>query len=310
MAVVSASEHELVADGVGLVDRSERGKLLLTGAEAAEFLQGQLTNDIEALETGEGCYACLLTHKGKIRADARVLRGPDWLRLDTEAAGLAIMARTVKMYSIGRDVSFADETAERAILSLLGPGARDALDAAPGEHEHAWVEGEHGLYVATDLGVDVLCPAAEVEEVRNALGVPEISEDTAECLRIESGRPRHGRELTEEVIPQEAGINDRAVSFEKGCYVGQETVARLFYKGKPNRHLRGVRLSAPVQPGDSIDLDGRRLGEIGSACVSPVHGPIGLALVRREAGPGDAVTVSADATPAEILGLPFALAAA
>lgn len=308
--MISASEYALVTEGVGLLDRSERGKLLLSGAEAAEFLQGQLTNDVEALEPGEGCYALLLTHKGKIRADARVLRGPDWLRLDTEAGGLATLARTVKMYSIGRDVRFADETADRALLSLLGPGAREALDVAPEDREHAWVEGEHGLYVATDLGVDVLCPSANAQRVREALGVPEVSEATAECLRIESGRPRHGRELTEDTIPQEAGINDRAVSFEKGCYVGQETVARLFYKGKPNRHLRGLRLSAPAEPGDPIDLDGKRVGEIGSACVSPALGPIALALVRREAGPGAAVDVGEKGTPAEILGLPFALATA
>jgi len=306
--VIPASEYQLVTEGAGLLDRSERGKLLLTGEEAAEFLQGQLTNDVEALEPGEGCYALLLSHKGKIRADARVLRGPDWLRLDTEAAGLATMSRTVKMYSIGRDVRLADETADRALLSLLGPGARDALDAAPGQREHSWVEGEHGLYVATDLGVDVLCPAADAQGVREALGVPEVSEATAECVRIESGRPRHGRELTEDTIPQEAGINDRAVSFEKGCYVGQETVARLFYKGRPNRHLRGLRLSAPAEPGDAIERDGRPLGQIGSTCVSPASGPIALALVRREAGPGDAVTVGG--APAEILSLPIALATA
>jgi len=303
---VPASDHDLLRREVGLVDRSERGKLRLTGAEAAEFLQGQVSNDVEALTAGEGCYATLLDPKGRIRADLRVLRGPDWLRLDTEAAGLSALAQTVRMYSIGRDVRSEDETEALAILSLVGPAAREVLDASPAEREHAWVEGEHGLYVATDLGVDVLCPAPAAAAVRTALGVREVGAEAAECVRIESGRPRLGHELDGSTIPQEAGLNDRAVSFTKGCYVGQETVARLHYKGRPNRHLRGLRLSGPAHPGESIRLEERELGRLGSICVSPEHGPIALALVRREAEPGDRVTVGESELPAEVVALPFA----
>ncbi|MGI8596093.1 MAG: YgfZ/GcvT domain-containing protein [Thermoleophilaceae bacterium] len=303
---VPASDHDLLRREVGLVDRSERGKLRLTGAEAAEFLQGQVSNDVEALTAGEGCYATLLDPKGRIRADLRVLRGSDWLRLDTEAAGLSALAQTVRMYSIGRDVRSEDETEALAILSLVGPAAREVLDASPAEREHAWVEGEHGLYVATDLGVDVLCPAPAAAAVRTALGVREVGAEAAECVRIESGRPRLGHELDGSTIPQEAGLNDRAVSFTKGCYVGQETVARLHYKGRPNRHLRGLRLSGPAHPGESIRLEERELGRLGSICVSPEHGPIALALVRREAEPGDRVTVGESELPAEVVALPFA----
>jgi folate-binding protein YgfZ len=305
--VLEAAAYEQVTEGVGLLERSDRVKLLLTGTEAAEFLQGQVTNDVEGLETGQGCYALLLTPKGKIRADLRVLRGPDWLRLDAERSAGALLTRTVQMYSIGRDVRSEDQTESRTVLSVLGPGARDALDAAPPNVEHAWVEGRHGIYVTTDLGVDILCPTAEREAVRRELDLPEVSEEVAECLRIEAGRPRHGRELTEEVIPQEAGLNDRAVSFTKGCYVGQETVARLYYKGRPNRRLRGLRLAAPALPGDEVVLDGRRVGAVGSACVSPSRGPIALALVRREAEPGALVTVGDVAGSAEIVDVPFAL---
>lgn len=305
--MLEAAAYEQVTEGVGLLERSDRVKLLLTGTEAAEFLQGQVTNDVEGLETGQGCYALLLTPKGKIRADLRVLRGPDWLRLDAERSAGALLTRTVQMYSIGRDVRSEDQTESRTVLSVLGPGARDALDAAPPNVEHAWVEGRHGIYVTTDLGVDILCPTAEREAVRRELDLPEVSEEVAECLRIEAGRPRHGRELTEEVIPQEAGLNDRAVSFTKGCYVGQETVARLYYKGRPNRRLRGLRLAAPALPGDEVVLDGRRVGAVGSACVSPSRGPIALALVRREAEPGALVTVGDVAGSAEIVDVPFAL---
>jgi folate-binding protein YgfZ len=109
--------------------------------------------------------------------------------------------------------------------------------------------------------------------------------------------------MDDSTIPQEAGINERAVSFTKGCYVGQETVARLFYKGKPNRHLRGLKLSRPVEHGEPIALGDREVGRVGSACVSPTHGPIALAIVRREAAPGDTVTVNG--ATAEVVELPF-----
>ena len=134
-----------------------------------------------------------------------------------------------------------------------------------------------------------------------------MSEQAAECLRIEHGRPRYGIDLDDSVIPQEAGLNDRAVSFTKGCYVGQETVARLFYKGKPNRHLRGLRLSRQAVCGEKLLLGDRAVGSVASTVVSPRLGPIALALVRREAEPGAVVSVGEDATSGEIVELPFPL---
>ncbi|HEX8855418.1 MAG TPA: glycine cleavage T C-terminal barrel domain-containing protein [Thermoleophilaceae bacterium] len=300
-----ATEYELLRGSAGLVDRPERGKLLLTGAEAAEFLQGQLTNDIESLAPGTGCYAALLTHKGKLLADMRVLRGEDWILIDSEAAAMPAVAKNVRMYSIGRDVQARDVSTERAILSLIGPTSRDALDVAPPDAEHSFVEGEHGLYVTTDLGVDVICDAADADGVRAALGIDEVSPDAAELLRVESGRPRLGVDMDGDTIPQEAGLNERAVSFTKGCYVGQETVARLHYKGKPNRHLRGLRLSAPASHGDPIVLGDREVGRIGSVADSPRLGPIALAIVRREASPGDTVLVGEGRAAAELAELPF-----
>jgi folate-binding protein YgfZ len=132
-----------------------------------------------------------------------------------------------------------------------------------------------------------------------------VSEEAAECLRIESGRPRFLHDVGTDTIPQEAGLNERAVSFTKGCYVGQETVARLHYKGKPNRHLRGLRLSAPVASGEEILLGERVVGEVGSTAVSPRFGPIALAVVRREAEPGAAVKVGSAAVDGEVAELPF-----
>jgi tRNA-modifying protein YgfZ len=303
--VIATTEYERLRETVGLVDRSERGKFLLTGSEVAEFLQGQLTNDVEALEPGRGQYAALLTHKGKIQADVRVLRGGDWFWLDCEAIGREPLAKMLRMYSLGRDVKTEDATDSRAILSLIGPAAREALEVAPPEEEHAFVEGEHGIYVASQLGVDVICDAADAAAVRDALGVEPVSEEAAECLRIESGRPRHGFDMDGDTIPQEAGINERAVSFTKGCYVGQETVARLHYKGKPNRSLRGLRLTSEAARGDAIMLGERQVGTVGSACVSPARGPIALALIRREAASGDTVSVGDAGIEAEVVDLPF-----
>jgi tRNA-modifying protein YgfZ len=208
-----------------------------------------------------------------------------------------VIRHTLETYSLGRDVSFEDLTESRVILSLIGPQARDRLDAAPPDEEDAFVEGHHGLYVATDLGVDV------IGERGLELDVEPVSEEVAECRRIEVGRPRLGLDMGSETIPQEAGINQRAVSFTKGCYVGQETVARLHYKGKPNRHLRGLRLTEPAERGAELLLGEKVVGHIGSSCVSPRFGPIALALVRREAAPGDTVlVVGADA---EVVELPF-----
>ena len=303
--MIQATEYELLRDAVGLVDRSSRGKVTLFGGEALEFLQGQVTNDVEALSEGTGCYAALLNHKGKVRADMRVLRGADRVWLDTEPGLQAILEQTVRMYGIGRDVRVEDVTAERAILSLLGPAARSTLDVEPPGVEHSFVEGEHGLYVTTHLGVDVICAASDADGVRAALDVDEVSEDAAECLRIESGRPRLGLDFDTDTIPEEAGLNERAVSFTKGCYVGQETVARLHYKGKPNRHLRGLRLSEPGTRGDELRLDGRAVGAVGSVAVSPVLGPIALAVVRREAAPGDVLEVGESGATAKVVDLPL-----
>ena len=132
-----------------------------------------------------------------------------------------------------------------------------------------------------------------------------MSEDAAECLRIESGRPRLGFDMDAETMPQEAGINERAVSFTKGCYVGQETVARLHYRGKPNRHLRGLRAERAGRAPRPTSCSARRWSAgSSSTCVSPRLGPIALALVRREAAPGDTVLVGG--AEARVVELPFA----
>ena len=297
--MIATSDYELVTESAGLVDRSDRAKFLVRGSEAADFLQGQVSNDVEALEPGTGCYATILNHKGKLRTDLRILRGDDWFWLDSEAIGHAVLEHMLRTYSLGRDVQYEEVTESRSLLSVVGPAARERLEAAPPEEEHSFVTGERGIYVATLLGVDVIC------EPGTALEVEAVAEEAAECVRIEAGRPRLGLDMGSETMPQEAGINERAVSFTKGCYVGQETVARLHYRGRPNRHLRGLRLSEPVERGSDIVYDGKEIGRLGSTCVSPRLGPIGLAIVRREAEPG--ATVEVGGASAEVVDLPFRL---
>ena len=308
-----ASEYRTLTEGCGLVDRAGRGRLALTGPERREFLHGQVTQDIETLEPGHGRYAALLTHKGKMLSDLRVLDVGHELLLSCERAGLQELFNMIRRYKLGADVELHKRTLEMGELSLIGPDARriagaDAL--GPDEHDNVRATiGEHDVVlVATDLGVDVFCDAEATEGVRGTLlaaGAVEVTEAAAELVRVESGRPRYGVDVDDNTIPQEAGLNERAVSFTKGCYVGQETVARLFYRGKPNRHLRGLRLSAEVEPGTPLVLGEKEVGRLTSVAVSPAHGPIALAILRREAQPGSDVAVGADRAPAVVVELPF-----
>ena len=281
-------------------DRSDRGKLWLHGEDAKEFLHGQVTNDVEGLTECTGCYAAFLTHKGKMLGDMRVLDCGDGLWLDTERSALQELFNMIRRFKIGRRVELEKRTVERGLVSVIGR----PTDLPEHSHRLTEVGGIPVREIATDTGVDYICDAARTQELIEALGLPVVGEEEAEVLRVESGRPRFGVDLEPEaVIPQEAGLNDRAVSFTKGCYVGQETVARLFYKGKPNRHLRGLRFSAPVPSGTELQLGDRVVGRVGSSVVSPRLGPIGLALVRREASPGDELSAG-DATAA-VVELPF-----
>jgi folate-binding protein YgfZ len=253
--------------------------------------------------------------------------GDGALLLITERIALQALFDQVRRGLIGWKAELHKRTLELGLLSLVGPRCEEIARAAglpvPGAEEHDVVvldgegdadDGVRGAVVRTDLGLDVLPPAARVAGLRAALlaaGAAEAAEDIAEIIRVESGRPRYGKDMDETVMPEEAGIVDRAVSFKKGCYVGQETVARLHWKGKPNRHLRGLRPGAPVTPGETVVIatdDGarREIGHVGSAVTSPRRGPIALAILRREATPGDTVLVGDPAVEAEVVALPFA----
>jgi folate-binding protein YgfZ len=311
---ISDAEYRAATEACGVVDRSERGKLALTGADTKPFLQGQVSNDVEALTPGTGCYAAFLTPKGKMLGDVRILDTGEEILLDTERVSLQELFNIVRRFSVGYAVELHKRTVQRGLVSLLGPQAEavariDGLADAEHTHVVTDIDGIAARAIRTDLGIDLLCDAQDTEALTRALtarGGVFTSQAVADCVRVEHGRPRYGVDLDDSVIPQEANLNDRAVSFTKGCYVGQETVARLFYRGKPNRQLRGLRLTAPVTSGAEISLGDRVVGRVGSVAESPALGSIALALVRREAPPGSDVVVGADQIDAVVVELPFA----
>jgi tRNA-modifying protein YgfZ len=340
------SEYRALIERCGLVDRGERGKLALTGSGAVEFLNGQVTNELADLHPGEGRYAAFLTHKGKMLGDVRILaiadepiEGPDEqesdqppteLLLDTERVALQALFDMIRRFKVGYAVELHKRTLESALLSLEGPRSREVLDRALDaplvlaevEHTHRLVslaERRVRIVATAHAGVDVICAADDrdaVCEVLQSAGAEPVSEPTAEIVRVERGRPRYGVDIDESTIPQEAALNERAVSFTKGCYVGQETVARLFYRGKPNRHLRGLLLgenpdrnldeiASQIPTGAELRLGERSLGHLSSVVHSPRLGTIGLALVRREAEPGAIVSVGEQGAQARLVDLPF-----
>src|SRR4051794_24212886 len=187
---VQAGADLVIDRGCALLDRSARGKLALTGSHAKTFLAGQITSDVEALTPGHGQYAALLTPKGKMRADLRVLDLGDELWLDTERAALQALFDTIRRFKIGYDVELHKRTLQQALFSLLGPRAREVVgaDAAGlGRAEHDNVASELGVLVTTDLGVDVICAAEVAAGVRarlEAAGAVPIGEADAEIARV------------------------------------------------------------------------------------------------------------------------------
>jgi folate-binding protein YgfZ len=315
--VTDDRQYRAATEEVALLDRSQRGKLALGGEDAVAFLDSLLSNDIAAIAIGGGADATLLTHKGRMLAEVRVLRGDQELELDTERAGLQALFDALNNFKIGYRAQLHKRTLERGLLSLIGPGTDALLGAqAPpaGEHDHvgAQLAGRPVRLIRTALGVDVLCHSQDTAAVAAALadaGALAIEEPAAETVRIEHGRPRFGIEIGEDTMPQEAGLHGRAVSYSKGCYVGQETVARLYWKGKPNRHLRGLRLDGPAAPGTPLTLSGKDVGTVGSFALSPRLGPIALAMLRREAEPGAQLEIAGSDLHATVVELPFSASA-
>lgn len=257
--------------------------LILRGDDAGEFLNGQVSNDVGSLADGESRYALLLTPKGKLRADMRIVRrGGDTLVITT-TEHLPVIRKMIDTFRIGYFFETIDETGAWALIGAVGDDAASTLRATA-----------DAVLLDSPLGADAILPEAAAPAALEALresGATLLTETEMDIARVTGSVPEFGHELDEDTFPAEAGLEDRAISFEKGCYVGQETVARMHYKGKPNRHLRLLTAESPLTPGETVTgADGRELGRVGTAVIAPDRGPIALAILRREAEIGESVT--------------------
>lgn len=261
------------------------------GPDAASFLQGLLTNDVAALEAGTSCPALLLDNKGHIRTAMRVVRtGPDAFILVAATGGGERIVALLDEYHFSEDVDVIGP--ERfAAITVVGSVAQPIAGAdlvLPGE-----IPGTTEV-----IGVD---SGAIVGAVGGATG----SAEELEILRIEAGVPRIGVDVGSANLVQEAGLEATTVSFDKGCYLGQETVARVAYRGRVNRRLRGLALPGPVAPGAPVRHAGRDVGVVTSSAVSSRFGAIALSVIRTEAAVGEAVEVDGLDGTAVVVELPF-----
>lgn len=293
--------RRIVGEDAAWTDCSDRGRIQIRGSDRVRFLNGMVTNDVAALLPGELCHAALLDRKGRLQADLFVLFLGERLLLDTASGTPTRVLELLESHVVADDVEFEDLTRSWGHLSVEGPAARESLDplaveAPPegrveistwGETPLVWV----GRGSLTPSGFQVMGPSGVVEDLLGRLGLPEIPPDQREALRLEAFIPRYGVDMTDRNFPVEARL-DRAISTTKGCYVGQEIVARLESRGQVNRLLVQLRTDQPVSPGVEISLRGVPQGEVTSAVVSAASGPLALGYVRAEhARPGQKLRV-------------------
>jgi folate-binding protein YgfZ len=314
-----AAEYAAARQAVALIDLPERGVLAATGPQRQKFLHNILSNDIEGLTPGQGTLAALMDVKGHLLALMRALVTPDAVLLEMPKDRLALVKERLLFYKVGAPVRF--EEREAAILALIGPRAKGALakaglDAAAELKSEGHVEGRLGdgparVARAGDLpagGYVVHTATEQADAVRKALiaaGALEVARQTFDVLRIEDGRPFYGPDVAEEHLLHETGLLREYHSPSKGCYIGQEVVARLEGRGgNVSRLLRGLRLGAPAAAGEAVLQEGRVVGRLTTSGVSPRSGPIALAFLHRSAYvPGAAVLVAGK--PATVVALPF-----
>ena len=314
-------------DDSAFFDHSDWGRLVITGRDRLDFLQRMSTNNLNGLARGQGRATVLTTPIGRMVDRLVVYVDDDALRVVTSPG-----AATVVRNWLGRHIFFMDQvqvqdvSAETGLLRVVGPAAGARLaellgGAALPEVLHHWAGAEHaGATLAAAradrLGADTFAvwgPRAALAQLGAELeagGAVRAGDDLYDVLRIEAGQPRYGREIGEEYIPLEANLW-ADVSFNKGCYTGQEIIARMESRGKQARALAGLRLEAPVELGREpvqVEHDGTAAGRVSSVAVSPALGPIALAFLKpASTAPGTPVDVRAAAGPvrATVTALPF-----
>jgi len=335
----SLDQYRALHEGAGLVDRSSRGRLALTGADRRAYLQGLLTNDIAALAPGTGCYAAYLTAQGRMIADMRLFETGQALLVDLDGSLADAVRARWSQFIFSEDVEVADVSDTTAQLGVYGPRAAAVLATGlaagrqSGEEEspdagclesmplHGSVSrlfrGASVVVLRSDdvgvMGFDVVVPSNLKDDVIAVLrqaGSTDVDPETAEVARVEAGRPLFLADMDTDTIPLEAGIEDRAISLTKGCYVGQEIIIRVLHRGhgRVARRLVGVTFdpsaAVPVK-GARLRAGDREVGTITSAVASPALGrPIAIASVHRDFVEPGTVLSTADAA-ATVTALPF-----
>jgi folate-binding protein YgfZ len=300
-------------EDAAVFDLAERGVLEATGPLRQKFLQDMLTNEVQALAAGQGNAAALLDVKGHIQALLRVLVAKDAVLLETREDRLALVQRTLEHYRVAAPVRF--RVVPTAVVGLVGPRAEDVLRAggaevpeAPGAHVQTTFHGtDVRVARAADLpprGFALHLPPDARPRLLGALAEARVrtaGRETIDALRVEALRPWLGEDVTEENILHETGLLAECSSFDKGCYLGQEVVARLDARGgNVNKALRGLRLGAKVPRGTPVLVAGKDVGRVTTSALSPKEGPIALAYVHRaHFAAGTAVAVAG--TPATVV---------
>jgi len=316
--------------GAIVVDRSARSRGTFAGAKAREVLTGLVTNDVLSLAPGEGCYAAALTPKGKLLADLRLFVRDEDVLVDVPPRAAAGWWAMIRKYVNPRLSRYADISEVTADLSVYGNRAHAVVSSVLGVPWESLAEMPPYTHRRVDaLGVQLLVarvPDAGLEgfalivpvEARDALraalvahGARPAGEEAFRIARIEAGRPEWGIEIDDSTLAQEANMDELgAISYTKGCYTGQETVARVHFRGHVNRHLRGLRFDEahpiPVRA-ELLDAAGKGVGEVRSVALSPRLGGIALAMVRREVAEDAEVEVrwAEGHARARVIALPF-----
>ncbi|MBV9927607.1 MAG: aminomethyltransferase family protein [Acidobacteria bacterium] len=300
----SAAEYEAVrGGGAGLFDLSARGRVEVSGGEAVIFLNGMLTNDVAKLEEGAWMHAALPNPQGRLLASVRVLRREGAFLFDTEAETYPTVLKHLERFTLAGDFHVRDLTQETTLLSVQGARAADIVTAATGEDVHGLARGRaayvgdgrvgrppaviRATHTAED-GFDIFVGADEASPLRQSLldaGAKPCGIDTLEVLRVEAGIPRYGLDASDANVVLEVVDEAEAVSYTKGCYAGQEIIARIHWRGHVAKRLAGVIFERDAEPPADARLragdEGREAGRITSSVYSPrLQRRVALAVVK------------------------------
>jgi folate-binding protein YgfZ len=330
----SLTEHAALHEASGVLDLSFRSRLCLTGAHRNKFLHGQVTNDVNRLGVGEGCYAALVSAKGRMQSDLNIYMLESEILLDFEPGYSAAVAQRLEKYVIADDVQVVDVTPHYGLLSVQGPKAEEVvrqldlgvelpaklMSFVPRKDSTLGEIYLMNLPRTGSTGFDLFVPTAALSSVMDkliaaakAVGGRGCGWQALETARIEAGIPRYGTDMDETNLAPEAGIEERAISYSKGCYIGQEVIARIRTYGQVAKSLRGLLLgddlkALPVR-GDKLFKDGKDVGYVTSAVASPTFkANIALGYVRRECHqPGQTLDLSSarGLSKVEVVMLPF-----